>query len=267
VTDANRPPEPDAPLYFDGEAARYDSAYDDQRLPHAGLRERMDMTIELLGDGGSRVLDVGMGPGRTLLELDRRGWKISGVDGSAEMVAIAKRRIPVASERLLQARLERLPFPDASFDAVVATGVVEYVDPHEVALSEISRVLVPGGLAVVSFPKRYEPYTAWRREVVYPAVWLAKRLGLLERAPYRRRRPLGQRGYERLFASASLNVERVAHIGRLSLVAPLESVFPRTAQRLAACLGQPDSTIGRILAGQFLFAVRKPSREPLSFRG
>ena len=258
MTLAASAPTADAGAFFDGVAGGYDAAYDDPSLTASGLRERMAMTLELLGDRPGRVLDAGMGPGRTLVELARRGWEVTGVDGSEQMVAIARGRLPSAGARLLQGRLERLPFPDGTFDAVVATGVVEYVDPHVLALAEIARVLVPGGLAVVSFPRRHEPYTAWRREVLYPAVRLARRAGLRGEAPLRRRRPLTERGYDRLFAEVALNVERVVPVGRLSLVAPLESTFPRGAQSVARWLERPHSRVGHMLAAQVLFAARKP---------
>lgn len=252
-------PQVDASRFFDDEAARYDAAYDVSTLKSRGLHERMEVTLDLLGDRPGRVLDVGMGPGRTLVELDGRGWRVTGVDVSGEMVAIARERLPAARDRLQQARLEALPFDDASFDAVVATGVVEYVEPYQSALSEISRVLAPGGLAVVSIPNRYEPRTAWRHSL-YSAVRLAKRAGLRSRAPYPRRRPPARARFERLLAEASLNVEQVAYVGRLALIAPFEPLFPRATLRLAERLGPTDSPAGRPLAAQLLFAARKPAQ-------
>ena len=66
-----------------------------------------------------------------------------GVDASAEMVALARERLPDARDRLAQGSVEELPFEDASFDAVAATGVLEYADVPR-ALGELARVLRPG---------------------------------------------------------------------------------------------------------------------------
>ena len=96
------------------------------------------------------MLDAGMGPGRLTAELDKRGWTVWGVDGSANMVSLARARVPKAADRLLEARIERLPFGDDRFDAVVSTGVLGYVDDLEVALRELARVLRPGGRLVFS---------------------------------------------------------------------------------------------------------------------
>jgi SAM-dependent methyltransferase len=255
---ARRPaPQASAPRFFDSEARRYDAAYDAAGLKGRGLRERMEVTLDLLGDRPGRVLDAGMGPGRLIVELDRRGWAVTGADGSEEMVAIARARLPAARDRLQQAMLERLPFPDGCFDAVVATGVVEYVEPPQRAVSEISRVLAPGGLAVISIPNRYEPHTAWRHEVLYPSLRLAKRVGLRARAPYRRRRPPSRRRFERLLAEASLEVERVAYVGRFALIAPLEPLFPRLVRSLTGRLGRSWAGRRHWLAAQLVFAARK----------
>ena len=79
-----------------------------------------------------RVLDVGMGTGRLCAELDRRGWEVSGVDLSPAMVVSARRRLPQLAERLVEGPIEHLPFDDESFDAVAATGVLEYAT-HDLA--------------------------------------------------------------------------------------------------------------------------------------
>ena len=81
--------------------------------------------------------------------------------------------------------ITRLPFRDEQFDAVAATGVLEYVtDDLEGAAREVARVLRPAGAAVVSFPNHAAPRHLWRGRILYPAVRIAKRV-----VPYGRPAP------------------------------------------------------------------------------
>ncbi len=99
---------------------------------------------------GQHVLDVGSGPGFLAAEMaDEVGpdGRIVGVDPSESMLALASRHAPAAEFRPGGA-LE-LPFEGASFDVVVSTQVLEYVDDVASALAEARRVLRPGGRLLV----------------------------------------------------------------------------------------------------------------------
>ena len=94
-----------------------------------------------------KVLDVACGTGDMAVELLRQGCSVTGVDLSTEMMAIAKRKAPQAEYRL--ADVERLPFGEASFDAVTcAFGVRNFVHLEQ-GLHEMLRVLKPGGRMVI----------------------------------------------------------------------------------------------------------------------
>lgn len=94
-----------------------------------------------------KVLDVACGTGDMAVELLRQGCSVTGVDLSKEMMAIAKQKAPQAEYRLADA--ERLPFGDASFDAVTcAFGVRNFVHLEQ-GLHEMLRVLKPGGRMVI----------------------------------------------------------------------------------------------------------------------
>ncbi|HWA12146.1 MAG TPA: methyltransferase domain-containing protein [Burkholderiales bacterium] len=92
---------------------------------------------------GMRVLDVATGPGHVAAAAARRGATVTGLDFSAGMVAIAKSRYPGIDFR--EGDAQALPFPDASFDAVlICFGLLHFPDADE-ALREACRVLQPGG--------------------------------------------------------------------------------------------------------------------------
>src|SRR5260370_25436688 len=66
-------------------------------------------------------------------------------------------RARCGSNRFRVGDMERLPFPDDTFDAVVCLGVIEYLAADDRALREIWRVLRPGGTAVISTPSAISP--------------------------------------------------------------------------------------------------------------
>ena len=93
------------------------------------------------------TLDVACGTGDMVVELLRHGCKATGVDLSEEMLAIARRKTASANFQLGDA--EALPFADGEFDAVTcAFGVRNFVH-LELGLSEMLRVLKPGGRMVI----------------------------------------------------------------------------------------------------------------------
>ncbi len=92
---------------------------------------------------GERLLDVATGPGYVAARAAERGAKVVGVDVADAMVALARERRPGLEFR--QADAEVLPFPDGSFDAVVANFLVLHLGRPEPAAGELARVLDKGG--------------------------------------------------------------------------------------------------------------------------
>jgi demethylmenaquinone methyltransferase/2-methoxy-6-polyprenyl-1,4-benzoquinol methylase len=90
------------------------------------------------------VLDVATGTGLVAAELVRRGFTVTGVDQSPEMLARARARFGDAVE-LVEASAEALPFGDASFDHVTVTYLLRYVNDPGATLVELARVVRPGG--------------------------------------------------------------------------------------------------------------------------
>jgi demethylmenaquinone methyltransferase/2-methoxy-6-polyprenyl-1,4-benzoquinol methylase len=91
---------------------------------------------------GSNVLDVATGTGMVAAELAKRGCTVTGLDQSEEMMRRSKH--PEAT-RFVAGQAERLPFRDATFDAVTFTYLLRYVDDPAATMRELARVLKPGG--------------------------------------------------------------------------------------------------------------------------
>lgn len=96
---------------------------------------------------GSNVLDAGCGAGGASVLVDRRGAFATGLDASAGLIELAKRRVPKADFRV--GDLEDLPFNDKEFDAVIAASSIQYAGDPLAAVREISRVTAPGGRVAV----------------------------------------------------------------------------------------------------------------------
>jgi SAM-dependent methyltransferase len=120
---------------------------------------------------GEQVLDLGCGFGRHAFEAYRRGAHVVAVDRSAEEVAEVTsmfRAMAAAGEapgdtraRAVRADLLSLPFPDASFDVVMASEVLEHIPADEIAMAEIARVVRPGGRVAVTVPRYWPERVCW----------------------------------------------------------------------------------------------------------
>jgi demethylmenaquinone methyltransferase/2-methoxy-6-polyprenyl-1,4-benzoquinol methylase len=109
-------------------------------------RWRRFLVSRLPADGG-HVLDVATGTGLVAEELLRRGFRVTALDQSPEMLTVARQRLGRRSE-VVQASAEELPFPDASFDHLTFTYLLRYVDEPGSVLAELARVVRPGGVVV-----------------------------------------------------------------------------------------------------------------------
>lgn len=96
---------------------------------------------------GTRFLDAGCGAGGACAIALRRGARVHGFDASAGLLACARERIARVDFR--QGDLEDLPYPDASFDAVLAANSLQYCRNVAVALRELRRVCERRGAVAV----------------------------------------------------------------------------------------------------------------------
>jgi SAM-dependent methyltransferase len=128
---------------------------------------------------GMTVLDLGCGEGRHAFEAYRRGARVVAVDRGVSEVETTKRwlgAIAEAGEAPTGARYEvvrgdllALPFPDASVDRVIASEVLEHIPDDGAALSELARVLRPGGTLAVTVPAWLAETVCWKLSDEYHA--------------------------------------------------------------------------------------------------
>ena len=101
---------------------------------------------------GARVLDVACGTGNLAIPLARQGCVVTGVDIAPNLLVQARER--AATEGLTatfdEGDAEQLPYPDASFDAVVTMFGAMFAPRPELVAAELARVLKPGGLLAMA---------------------------------------------------------------------------------------------------------------------
>jgi SAM-dependent methyltransferase len=113
-----------------------------------------------------RVLDLGCGTGYGTAELARTASWAIGIDRAPEAIAYAGEHYRGPNLRFQTASCEAVPFPDGTFDLLVAFEVIEHLENWKGLLGEARRLLAPGGLFVVSTPNRV--YYAESREGTGP---------------------------------------------------------------------------------------------------
>lgn len=149
-------------------AAGYADSYEGSGTAARFFRSRIKLVLQTLASSpGGDLLDVGCGPGmmvRVLLDSRPGDFYINVLDRSPAMVEACVLRVGGAN--IARARvgcIEAMPFSDASFDVVLAMGILEYTD-IAAALAEIARVTRPDGLVLVTMlnPISLYRFVQWR---------------------------------------------------------------------------------------------------------
>jgi 2-polyprenyl-6-hydroxyphenyl methylase/3-demethylubiquinone-9 3-methyltransferase len=137
-------------IYSELGARWYEAADDPVALLRAESRHRNPWVArqiaEALGPGPARALDVGCGAGFLSNFLAAAGHDVTGLDASAESLAVAARHDRTGRVAYELGDALALPYPDASFDVVCAMDFLEHVEEPARAVAEVGRVLRPSGL-------------------------------------------------------------------------------------------------------------------------
>lgn len=128
----------------------------DEIMNHYDLQRRLEVIFDQLLAGkdleGRRLLDAGCGTGYFSHRALSAGARVTSVDIGVNLLKEARKKgapQPVASD------VTRLGFADNTFDVVVSSECIEHTPSPETAVSELIRVLRPGGILVVTCPNRF----------------------------------------------------------------------------------------------------------------
>jgi SAM-dependent methyltransferase len=119
----------------------------------------------------SKVIDVGCGAGRHAFEAYRRGADVIAFDRDAAELSSVETILramaetgeapATASARVVEGDALKLPYPDATFDCVIASEILEHVPEDDAAIAELVRVLKVGGTLAVSVPRWLPERVCW----------------------------------------------------------------------------------------------------------
>jgi len=209
----------DVAEYFDAESSYWNEVYDGKDVFAVIHQQRRLIALEFFDQLAlpktDRILEVGCGAGLLTADLARRGYTIEALDRVKSMVDLTRRNaLKCGVEDRINAHIAdvcQLPFRNGTFRCLIALGVVPWVAAINDALKEISRVLAPGGYAIISADNRYR--LNYFLDPAYLPV-LARLKGRLKRAleKYGLRKPSKQpdvyrytlKEFRQLLASAGL---------------------------------------------------------------
>lgn len=137
-----------APAAYDDFAVAY--ARENDGNLHNAYYERPAM-LRLAGDvSGRRILDLGCGSGPLSAALRENGADVSGFDASSAILDEARRRLGADTDLRVGDLADPLPYADREFDDVIASLVLHYLRDWGAPLSELNRILRPGGRLILS---------------------------------------------------------------------------------------------------------------------
>ena len=210
---------------------------------------------------GSRVLDLGCGTGRHACQLARRGCRVTGVDLSAHMLRVARRKSAHLRGRvaLVRADLLQLPFPEEPlFGAALLMfsilGMLAGGPARVRALREAAKRLRPGGVLLLHVHNEAFEHSPHRRLAARAAERLARLAGRLEPGDHLVR---NYRGLPEMRLHSFRRAELLALLGEAGLrVRTLLGLSPRRERTL------PPGLPGRVLeraANGFLVEAERPA--------
>jgi ubiquinone/menaquinone biosynthesis C-methylase UbiE len=260
-----------APVADSGSVPVFDAFFDDYLAAYSAdslggyvLRTRRARVVHLLGGLTGYVLDVGCGPGVMTQEILDLGCEFWGVDGSARVIAEARRRFSgCAQAHFGVADAVSLPFANATFDGVLCIGVIDRVPRPEAVIAELGRVLKPHGTMVISLPNLLSPYALWKSHVFYAGIGYAKRFA--GHFGYRQQKPdlcwavklWTPREARRLVEMLVGEVREITYYNFGILLSPLDELLPGAALQSARWLERLRTTRLRWLGAAFLVKVKK----------
>ncbi len=239
---------------------------------------RIRRVVQLLkGFEEGRVLDVGCGPAVIGQVFRNKPIQYYGIDVSDDMTHFCMKAYAEESQfHFTIGKIEKLEFPEDSFDVVLCLGVLEYVLDGLAAMREVVRVLKPNGIAIATMLNDRSPYRFWQNHVYWKlANGIARIRCILQGAPGKhgangaeeRHRPetvgYDESAFRRLLTTAGLVVEDVAYYDFNIVPSPLYEVIPAVSIFVSSHLESLCRSWLRFLGTGFMMKCRKKRSTPL----
>jgi ubiquinone/menaquinone biosynthesis C-methylase UbiE len=149
--------------HFQRHATEWKDVYEQTSVEGAIYRKRLAIVLEwtdtLAMAAGEKILEIGCGSGRCTVALAQRGYLVHAVDSVEDMLNSTRQHAAEAgvssSVSTSPGDAHALVFPEEAFGLVLAIGVIPYLHSPQKALTEMARVLKPGGFLLVTAGNRW----------------------------------------------------------------------------------------------------------------
>ena len=246
--------------FFDTKAVDYGAWYRLETPQGHSFLERKILVLECVGTDAGVLADVGCGPGVMSRELAEVASTYIGIDVAPRMVEMAK--TSAAHLKNVQFHVgdaKHLDLPSRYVDTLCAIGLLEYLSEPHTVLSELYRVLRPGGRLILSVPYRYSPWRVWERFIYLPLRRASTFLVPL-RQPYDlRHRSYSVLEYEKITKKLGFVLERVEFYNFALLPMPCGTLFPLVTVKAARLGSTLKSTSLRFFGTGFVAVSLKQS--------
>ncbi len=187
----------------------------------------------MVGDDEGPALDMGCGSGAMLLDLASRGVAAVGFDISPLMLRAADNLFKAHGGRadLSLNDIENTPYGDGAFSLVVCSGVIEYLRRDDAALREMSRVLRPGGHAIITVTNSTTPFWALETLMKRLEMWGQAVSWIKGGEPFPRTRAHSSSSLSRKAKRFGLEETERAYFHFTPLPFPLDMVFVNASRR------------------------------------
>ena len=130
------------------------------------MLDNIDHKFFPFGDG-AKILDIGSALGDHSIALKQAGCQVSALEIDPNLVEKFKKRPEAKGIEIKQGDARKMPYEDSSFDGAILLEVIEHIPGTEQLLSEIQRVLKPGGVLCIAVPTSYTEKLYWRLHSKY----------------------------------------------------------------------------------------------------
>lgn len=248
-----------AERFFSKQSAVYFQKKYKTRDRYPVLLIRHTYIMQMIESKSGLALDAGCGSSPMLIELPTIGFETVGIDISASMIRSARELVldsKYEKPLLCVSDIESLPFLDGAFDLIVCAGVIEYLERDDQAIREMSRLLKPKGVAVVTFTNALTPF--WLLENYAKVFGIFARFASYKGIPFPRARvSIPHAVRESAQRDGLLEVDS-AYFDFSLLPSPLNVLFPRLSRRMGLKMERLSrSKIGFIGRGCIIKFVKK----------
>lgn len=216
-------------LLMDDNLKKQQELYDDgwRKELKIGKEERgnLQSNLEFLDQAdvlksNNKVLEIGCGIGSVVFKLSEQGYEVIGTDISREAIAYGQKKY--GDIHLEVQAAETLPYGDESFDVVLSFDLFEHVAATDMHLSEVRRVLRPGGHYLFQTPNKYS-------NAIYETLWTKslqwRRYHPSLHSPGQLKRRLAKHGFETGFIK--MNPVNEFTLKKLQKLGPIGYVFKK----------------------------------------